>query len=619
MKRRTLIAALCLRLLLAAALPDKGGAAEPAPPIHVSLDAKVVSLADSLFDAGAYQSAAPYFERIVSVIPHDAESLYRLAVCHHANGEYDNAIRLYRLASAYPENRAYSLYNMACALSLSDQTDDALQALHNAIEAGFVDGNSLLHDSDLDALRADERFRTVLLRAFGEGYTGFDGPGPTPEQRKAGIALLVKDILEDHPDPYRHFTREAWAIRARAAAARVESLSATAYYAELAALAGMAGDVHTSVYPRRGSRVMRLSYGLRFWRFEDGVFVRAASPELTELVGARVTALQNIPMNDAWKRLLHMLPTENVWMSTYMAQVHMQFPAYLHALGLGGSDDGGQMTFLLTSGESRTIALTPTDSSGYLGSLGTSTGFTAPAGWIQDHDALSAPPRWLARRDRNYWYEPIVGTDAVFLQFNVPRSSGEPWRKFLEEVFLTIEERPDLERLVIDLRHNEGGWAYMAHALVHAIVASPKINRPGHLFVLTSRITQSAGVTIATKLDIETQAVFVGEPCGAHPNFFNGPLGNHPPRALPGSDIVFRVSTVREQNSDPLDDRCFIAPDIATPMTRADYAEGRDPALEAALTMTPSEAAHYFADPAGREMPVYFHWKRPSQDAARLH
>ncbi len=252
----------------------------------------------------------------------------------------------------------------------------------------------------------------------------------------------------------------------------------------------------------------------------------------------------------------------------------------------------------------------------FQGSLGTLIGFEAPAGWIQGHKRADAAPQWLEKRDTFYWYEHLDGTDAVFMQLNVPRNHGAPWRAFLDEMFRTIRERDDLQRLVIDLRHNEGGWSYMYQELVHHIVASPKIDRPGHLFVLTSRITQSAGVAIAARLDVSTNALFVGEPAGAHPNFFNGPMGNHPPLALPGSDIMFRVSTVLEQYSDPLDDRCFIAPDVPESMTCEDYMTGRDPVLEAAIGFPPMEGNRLLSDHGGRPLEVYFHWRRPSQKEA---
>ncbi|MFB3080000.1 MAG: hypothetical protein ACE1Y4_18550, partial [Lysobacterales bacterium] len=133
------------------------------------------------------------------------------------------------------------------------------------------------------------------------------------------------------------------------------------------------------------------------------------------------------------------------------------------------------------------------------------------------------------------------------------------------------------------------------------------------------RLTQSAGVTFVVKMAPVTHAIFVGEPVGAHPNYFNGPWGNHPALALPGTDIVFRVSTILEQHSDPIDNRHYIAPDVPTTMTYADYATGRDPALEAALRLTEEEGKSFFMDAGGREIPLYLHWRRPSQSGTHEH
>jgi len=576
----------------------------------------LVPTADSLYGEREWESAATLYEQIVELNPEDGGSMARLSVCYHSAGDLPNAIRTHELASHYPENRVNSLYNLACAYALSGDKPRALEALQLSVDAGFSNNQLALQDSDLDALRDEPQFEELLRQLLGEGYTGFDGSYPTPEQMREGIRILTTTIRKEHPNPYRHASPEEWDLLEAAAIARVDSLSEVGYYVEARELAGIVGDVHTSAYPKRGSRIMKRGYGFRLWNFDDGLYVRAVAPDLVHLLGARVLAIQGVPVEQAWQTVMSKMSTENAWMSTYMSQVHIQFPAYLHALGLGESDSSGQWTFLLPGGERQSFDLVAKDSSGYLGALGTSIGIKAPDGWTQGHDALAQPPRWLKNQSENYWYQHIEGTDAVFMQLNLPRRHGRPWRDFLEGMFEYIRKSDEVERLVIDLRHNEGGWGYMAHSLVHGIVATPKIDQPGHLYVLTSRITQSAGVTIATKLDIETHSIFVGEPCGAHPNFYNGPMGNHPPFALPGTDIVFRVSTELEQNSDPLDNRCFIASDLPAPMSYDDYITGSDPALEAALTLPPAEGNRFFTDPGGRELQLYFHWRRPSQQEA---
>jgi C-terminal processing protease CtpA/Prc len=108
------------------------------------------------------------------------------------------------------------------------------------------------------------------------------------------------------------------------------------------------------------------------------------------------------------------------------------------------------------------------------------------------------------------------------------------------------------------------------------------------LFVLVGRQTFSAGNMMAIELEKYTEATFVGEASGGSVQGF----GNHEPVFLPNSGLGVMIATKFYQNDGPNDDRPAIAPTIAALLTARDYAEGRDPALAAALAYgaTPSRA-----------------------------
>lgn len=79
-----------------------------------------------------------------------------------------------RLASAY--------YNYACTFSLLKNNDQALSYLQRAIGAGYADYNHLQKDTDLDNIRKEPRYRSLVepLRAIGDylfilrGSGGYD-------------------------------------------------------------------------------------------------------------------------------------------------------------------------------------------------------------------------------------------------------------------------------------------------------------------------------------------------------------------------------------------------------------------------------------------------------------
>ncbi len=72
----------------------------------------------------------------------------------------DTAERLRKLAPRDGDN----LYNVAWILAMSGATRPALDALREAIDCGFVNGNRLKKDPGLEALRGEEEYRRILKR-----------------------------------------------------------------------------------------------------------------------------------------------------------------------------------------------------------------------------------------------------------------------------------------------------------------------------------------------------------------------------------------------------------------------------------------------------------------------
>jgi hypothetical protein len=587
----------------------------------------LVIVADSIYYAGNYAEAVNIYIEIVELNPEDIESIYNLSFCYHLLGNYEKAIIYHQMVADYMESdhtdglvhyKRNGLYNLACAYALSGDIDNSVNALNLAIEAGFDNTRTITGDSDLENIRNDIRYQEALksLRVKEFQSAGSNTSNPSPEQIIEGVEIVLETIKLRHPMPYRHFTEAEWDEKAESIIARADELSETAYLVELIGLVGMAGDVHSSAFPL-GGNLLQDSYSLRFWKFSDGLYVRAASEKLKHLVGAKVMAINEVPFDDAWELLMNKFPTENEWMSTYMIQLYIQFPAILYALGLSASETSGSWTFLMPDNETKTMVLEAEKEGGYFAAMRTSFAIKAPDGWAQGHDSLETTPYWIKNVDENYWYEIIDDGGAVFFQMNIPRYNNQkPWDQFLDEMFNTINEKEEIDRLIIDLRHHEGGWDYMAKALIRKILQSPKIDRPGGLYIITHRVTQSAGLAFIGWMEMSTTPIIVGEPAGAHPLLKNGALGSHIPIELPGTTITFRVSTHNENMTDAIDDRHIVAPDIPTSMTYAEYKAGKDPALEASLNFPLDKAHLFFEDAGGRPIHSYLPWRRLSQKDA---
>jgi C-terminal processing protease CtpA/Prc len=156
------------------------------------------------------------------------------------------------------------------------------------------------------------------------------------------------------------------------------------------------------------------------------------------------------------------------------------------------------------------------------------------------------------------------------------------------EVVSELRERAkedDVERIVIDLRHNSGGDNTTLSPLELAL-REPAIDRPGRLFAIIGRVTFSAAANFATDIEVATSVTFTGEPMGGSPNLY----GDTRAVPLPASGQTLYMATRYWERSTPDDTRITIEPDLPVDLSSDDYFAGRDPALEAILEApTPSD------------------------------
>jgi Flp pilus assembly protein TadD len=150
-------------MLEAAAWFERACALRPEDYSGLTLLASVYVSLGRIDDARAAQRraldlAADHLERH----PDDTRALYLGAVALSSTGETAKARQWAKRAVAMEPDDSAVLYNVACVYSLLGLADSAIDCLEQAVASGFGHWDWLVHDSDLDPLRAHPRFTALL-------------------------------------------------------------------------------------------------------------------------------------------------------------------------------------------------------------------------------------------------------------------------------------------------------------------------------------------------------------------------------------------------------------------------------------------------------------------------
>ena len=384
---------------------------------------------------------------------------------------------------------------------------------------------------------------------------------------RSDLKHMAEQIVAVHKDPFNKITRDEFSAAVAELDAKIPSLDDNEIVVGMMRLVAMIGDGHTGL--RWGTIATDGVLPVRFYQFEDGIYIRNAGKPHEELVGAKLLAVNGVPVNAALKRIEPIIWRDNPMGVRSTAPAYLSVPPILQALGLASARDLASFT-LLKNGRERTVELSP---AAPLANL-----WNPPAGWAtaQRHDVTT--PLWLRSNRENFWFEYLSASKTFYIQFNaVQNTPDETAEAFFQRAFAAAE-RSEAERLVLDMRNNGGGNNYLNRPLTIGAIKS-RFNQRGKFFVIIGRETFSAAQNAVNDLEKYTNAIFVGEPTGASPNHF----GDARPITLPNSGIRLQASTLWWQDKDPRDDRIWKAPDIAADLKFEYFQDGRDPAMEAIL------------------------------------
>ena len=331
-------------------------------------------------------------------------------------------------------------------------------------------------------------------------------------------------------------------------------------------------DGHSNLFPITPGKTYFHYLPFSIDLFKDGLFVTSAKEEYQHLVGAKILKAGYKTAEEFLEESYQYIGADNLMQKQAMFGLITRISEFYKMASISNDIASIPFLFELENGEQQWVNINGSEPTPAFSPHPLDQHMYHPEGNNKGH---KAPAK------KNYWFEYQKEHKQVYFQYNQVEDHphGESLAEFSERLFKFIEKE-NVERLIIDVRHNSGGNNFLNIPVVTGVLAAAKINQKGKLFTLIGRNTFSAAMNFASEMEKYTQTLFVGEPTGSSPNNY----GEHNGFRLPYSGLYGSYSSLYFQGGrDSNDKRPWIAPDILAIPTYEEYKQGHDPAIESIL------------------------------------
>jgi tetratricopeptide (TPR) repeat protein len=531
----------------------------------------LVAQAEAKSAAKDWQAATDLWQKVAAANPTEGHYWHRLGNAFLKLKDYRRAIpaleKAVELGYGYPENNAY---NIAVAYGHLGDKENALRWLEKAYALQFILFDLPAKEEALKFLHGEPRFQVLVPTADTSKMSREEG-------WSHDIRHLAREIDRLGESPYRLKTKAQFERDFAALIARIPQLSDEQMVLSISRLVREVGDGHSRAHGSLGPDTL-MSLPLNFYAFEDGVYITSADPKHRDLLGSRLISMDGRSVETLFAGFKPYVSRDNEGRWTDLqTSLRLRNTGILRASGLVDNARNVSLRLRGLDGKTRTVRV---DADANPATFNIWNMRPHPPGWIGLAETTpGVMPLYLRDAGKRYWFEYMPKERTVYFAFNQIRDDpAEPLAAFSRRLEKFIAENP-VDKLVIDMRWNNGGNAQLMTPMIASLLRSEKINQKGRLFIIIGRRVFSAAQVAAAMFERFTNATFIGEPTGSSPNF----VGEEDSFILPYSKMEVNISHLAWQGGTPLDRRTWIAPLIYAPPTFADYRAKRDVPLAAAL------------------------------------
>lgn len=307
----------------------------------------------------------------------------------------------------------------------------------------------------------------------------------------------------------------------------------------------------------------RLPIGMYF--FEEKLHVFAAQEHYTNLIGTEVIKVGEKTIPEIFNLLKTIMAYDNDYEIYHAGPSFLTLPTVLYFLGITTDESVTNFTFRDESDVVITKNIEPVSLADFNNRA-----------WKTIKEINSVEELNDKNSDKNYWFEYLAKEKTMYFYFGrVNNQKGRPsLKKIITRMFDEID-KVSPNKLIIDLRDNNGGNNNKSRPLIEALKKRAFLNKKGRVYVITGRRTFSAAMVTSIFLKKETNALIVGEPSRGHPNKSD----NVEYMNLPNSNLEIEYTTKVKKHWEELGDLNHVPVDVEIAPNFKDYISGEDSVL----------------------------------------
>src|SRR6185503_10339780 len=300
-----------------------------------------------------WAAAAPLWERLVAGNPNVGWWWHYLGISQLNTGEYRKAIpsleKAFELGAFAPLGRI--AFDIARAHAGLKEKEATLQALQRAFDLGARNRDRLATNAEFAFLRGDPRFKSMTGEIDRDNVSRTDG-------WRHDLSLFEAEVKRMGYDPFHKTSEAQFHTEVERLRADVPSLTDNQIIVRIMRLLALVGDGHTCIAPQVVSSWKTVP--IQFELFDEGLYIVAADPKYSDLVGKQVLRFGNKTTEQVFQALEPIITKDkdNLQDIKRNGPRIVRYPGILDGLGLQPQSESIVFTVREADGKTRTAEVT---------------------------------------------------------------------------------------------------------------------------------------------------------------------------------------------------------------------------------------------------------------------